>query len=105
MSAQPIGYDDSGDPQQRIDPQRTLAVLTTDRQREVFLAEYREAARAAIDPAGWAKLNEMLTRWSLRAIAYSRPGFAADQADAAADRGTYVGLEEILRRRAELDTR
>jgi uncharacterized protein DUF6247 len=96
MSAQPIEHSDP----QRIDPQRILRVLP-DAYREVFLAEYRDAARAAIDPAGWSDLNRMLGHWSLRAIAYSRPGFEQARADAAARRGEYVSLEEVMRLREQ----
>jgi|SRR6266567_1475669 Family of unknown function (DUF6247) len=73
MSAQPIDYDD---PQQRIDPQQILRVLPTERARQGFLAEYQDAARAAIDPAGWSALTTLLQHWSVRAIAMSRPGYA-----------------------------
>ena len=49
-----------------------------------FLDEYRAALDAARDVRQWRHLTEILSRWQLRAAAYSDPGFDA-AAEAARD--------------------
>lgn len=51
--------------------------LLPQRWHEQFLSEYRAALEAARDVRQWRFLAELLTRWRLRAIAYSDPGFDA----------------------------
>jgi uncharacterized protein DUF6247 len=57
-------------------PAEILALLPQ-RWHEQFLGEYRAAPEAAHDVRQWRHLAEMLTRWRLRAVAYSDPGFEA----------------------------
>lgn len=70
MSAQPAsepGWDA---------PAEILALLPR-RWHEQFLSEYHAALDAARDVRQWRYLAETLTRWRLRATAYSDPGFDA----------------------------
>jgi hypothetical protein len=57
-------------------PAEILALLPQ-RWHEQFLGECRAALEAAHDVRQWRYLAEMLTRWRLRAAAYSDPGFEA----------------------------
>ena len=56
------------------DPERILRSLP-DREREMFLAEYRLALDHARDPVGWPELLRFLRLWSFRAIAVNQPGY------------------------------
>jgi hypothetical protein len=77
MTAQP-----SGEP--GWDGPAEILELLPDRWHGQFLDEYRAALDAARDVRQWRHLAELLTRWQLRAAAYSDPGFAA-AAEAARD--------------------
>jgi hypothetical protein len=55
-------------------PAEILALLPR-RWHEQFLSEYQAALEAARDVRQWRRLAELLTRWQLRAVAYSDPGF------------------------------
>lgn len=71
MTAQPIHQEDP-DPQ---DPEVILARLP-ERERDVFLSQYWEAARAiANDLVGYKQLKNLLHAWSIRAQVVSRPGY------------------------------
>lgn len=70
MSAQPAS-EPGGD-----GPAEILALLPQ-RWHEQFLGEYRAALESARDVRQWRYLAETLTRWRLRAAAYSDPGFDA----------------------------
>ena len=75
MSAQPTsepGWDG---------PAEILALLPQ-RCHEQFLGEYRAALEAARDVRRWRHLAELLSRWRLRALAHSDPGFDAAARDA-----------------------
>ncbi|MET8157118.1 DUF6247 family protein [Sphaerisporangium sp. NPDC005289] len=43
--------------------------------RAQFRSEYDEALDVAHDPAGFKRVRTLLRQWSLRAIAYARPGY------------------------------
>lgn len=100
MSAQPIASA-GGDP---LDPQRIAAGLPAP-ERDFFLGQYREAAEAAREPAGWPQLHRLLRLWAYRAEALKRPGFR--EAEQAALAGTSRGmlLDDVIRLReqGELD--
>jgi Family of unknown function (DUF6247) len=55
-----------------LDPEHILRVLP-DREREIFLAQYRRAVDDARDPAGWKHLQRFLRLWAGRAISANRP--------------------------------
>ncbi|GAA4620802.1 hypothetical protein GCM10023196_006210 [Actinoallomurus vinaceus] len=60
MSAQPVEhYEDPRDPQIIL---RSLP----ERERSVFLKDYREAVDAAHDPAGYRILQHKLERWATK---------------------------------------
>jgi hypothetical protein len=70
MAAEPLTEvsEDSEDP----------AVILRDlpeREREDFLAQYREALETARDPAGYARLRLVLRIGRLRVIACNSPGY------------------------------
>jgi hypothetical protein len=77
MSAQPIDYHHSDDLVVTI--LRTL----TEPARPLFLREFELAALEADDAAGRQALADLLHNWMGRAVAMSRPGFAAARAAAA----------------------
>jgi len=91
MVAEPIEH--HPDP---LDPAHILADLP-ERERAGFLAAYREAMEAAIDPAGWTPLVRMLRAWGQIAVAASRPGFY--EAQDAALRSTLPRCAPRSRRR------
>jgi hypothetical protein len=93
MSAQPAEHHE--DP---LDPQRILRELP-DRERENFLAAYREALDGARDPAGWAQLRRVLRLWSGMVIATNRPGFYEAQAAALSETGGGMLLDDYIRMR------
>lgn len=94
MSAQPVHEDDARDPQ-------VIMGRLPERARAPFLQEYRAAVRAAVDPAGYRDLQELLQSWSVRAVAYAKPDFAERYEDLKAGRGEYVTLDEVLARRPQ----
>jgi uncharacterized protein DUF6247 len=71
MPASPAGPPRREDPP---DPEGILRALP-DREREMFLAEYRLAVNDAHDPAGRPELLRFLRLWSFRAIAVNQPGY------------------------------
>jgi hypothetical protein len=97
MTAQPV-EPHGADPR---DPELILARLP-EQYRPMFLAEYQAAAEAAAHEVWrYKQLQELLQTWHLRAVAYSRPGFAQRRADAAAGRGEYIALDEVAARRQQ----
>lgn len=97
MTAQPV-EPLGADPR---DPELILARLP-ERYRSTFLAEYQAAAEAAAHEVWrYKQLQELLQTWHLRATAYNRPGFEQRRADAAAGRGEYVSLDQVLARRPQ----
>ncbi|WP_219463334.1 DUF6247 family protein [Nonomuraea rhizosphaerae] len=74
MTAQPAH---SAEP----DPEDILARLPQ-RERQRFLAEYRQAVDVAHEPWGYRKLRTFLAEWDLYALAASQPDYA-DRARAA----------------------
>lgn len=78
-----------------LDPERILRVLP-DRERETFLAQYRQAVDGARDPAGWKHLQRFLRLWAGRAISANRPGFYAARAQALAGTGEGMLLDDAL---------
>jgi hypothetical protein len=79
-----------------LDPERILRELP-ERERENFLAVYREAVDGARDPSGWAYLRRVLRLWRYHAEATKDPGYW--EAREAALRGTGGGmlLEDAVR--------
>lgn len=65
MSAQPVHHEDPLDPEE-------ILVWLPERERETFLAQYREAHASAADPARYGQLTACLTRWSRRAELLAR---------------------------------
>ncbi len=80
-----------------LDPERILRVLP-DRERETFLAQYRQAVDGAHDPAGWKHLKRFLRLWAGRAIAANRPGFYKARDRALAGTGGGMLLDDAIRR-------
>ncbi len=93
VSAQPIDP-----PEDLLDPERILRELPED-ERGFFLSQYREAAEAAREPAGWKQLRRVLRLWRYHAEAMKEPGY--HEAREAARNGTGGGmlLEDYLRTR------
>jgi hypothetical protein len=61
-------------PEDREDPQVILRDLP-ERERDLFLGQYRESVEEARDPAGYARLRRFLHAWSIRVIAVNSPGY------------------------------
>ena len=78
------------------DPEWILRALP-ERERETFLAEYRQALDDARDPAGWPELQRFLRLWAKRAVAMNQPGYdeAWERADAGAGGG--MPLEDAIK--------
>lgn len=57
-----------------LDPQVILRNLP-EREQAQFLRQYHEAVDAALDPAGYRRLQQVLRVWSLTAIATSGAGY------------------------------
>ncbi len=93
MSALPVDPPPQEDP---LDPERILGVLP-DREREMFLAQYRRAVDGARDPAGWKHLRRFLRLWALRAIAVAQPGYYEARELARAGGGGGMPLDDALR--------
>jgi hypothetical protein len=80
-----------------LDPVRILAALP-EADREPFLAFYREAVTAAVDPEGFAEVLRLLRHWSWHAVAAAQPGYA--EAREAARRpvsGGIMLLDDVVR--------
>ena len=61
-------------PEDREDPAVILRDLP-ERERDLFLGQYRESVEEAQDPAGYARLRKFLHDWSIRVIACNSPGY------------------------------
>jgi len=61
-------------PEDREDPAVILRDLP-ERERGLFLGQYREAVEGAADPAGYRRLRDFLHAWSIRVIAVCSPGY------------------------------
>lgn len=79
------------------DPGAILAALP-DRERENFLAHYRQALETARDPAQSEQLARVLRRWHGMALIAARPGFYQAQESALAGAAAGCLLAEILGR-------
>jgi hypothetical protein len=63
-------------PEDPEDPRVILRDLPErERERECWLAQYREALEAARDPAGYGRLRMILRLGHLMTIACNRPGY------------------------------
>jgi Family of unknown function (DUF6247) len=82
VSAFPAGHEDP------LDPERIMRALP-ERERETFLAQYRQAVDGAHEPSGWSALRRMLHLWTLRGVAVAQPGYyeARDRARAGVSTG------------------
>jgi hypothetical protein len=67
------------------------------REREGFLAVYREAVDGARDPEGWDYLRRVLRAWSARAFAVRQPGFCEAEEAALNGAGEGMLLEDYIR--------
>jgi hypothetical protein len=90
MTAQPVRFD--------LDDPAEILRLLPDGYRGQFLADYRRALDVAQRPDEFRVLQETLRLWQLRAIAYTRPGYA-DRLEAArnGDSGDFVPAEQVIR--------
>jgi hypothetical protein len=79
-----------------LDPERILAVLP-EGERATFLIQYRRAADAARDPAGWTDLQRFRRLWALRAIAVAQPGYYGAWEAARTGTGGGMLLEDAIR--------
>jgi Family of unknown function (DUF6247) len=79
-----------------LDPQMILSMLP-EREREPFLASYREALSEARDPAGWQYLRRVLRLWRMRADALRRPGFIEAEEAALSGTGRGMLLDDAIR--------
>jgi Family of unknown function (DUF6247) len=78
-----------------LDPVRILAALP-EADREPFLAFYREAVTAAVDPEGFAEVLRLLRHWSWHAVAAAQPGYAEAREAALTGTGTWIPLEDAV---------
>lgn len=95
MTTQPIDHA-HGDPNT---PEQIVAALPEE-ERTRFLSEYRTALEAAHEVWRFQQLQEVLTRWGLKATAYSRPGYTQRRQEAREATTPGVSLEELDARRA-----
>ena len=79
-----------------LDPVRILADLPEE-ERSFFVAQYRELAEAARDPAGWEALHRYLRRIRFHADEASKPGYREAVETAVNGAGGGVPLEEVIR--------
>lgn len=93
MTALPVDPAQQEDP---LDPERILRSLP-ERERETFLAEYRQAVDEARDPARWADLRRFLRLWAWRAVAVAEPGYYQARDRARAGTGGGMLLADALR--------
>ncbi|MDX6428388.1 MAG: hypothetical protein QOE54_754 [Streptosporangiaceae bacterium] len=89
MSAQPIHEHDPRDPQ-------VILAQLPERARPGFLAEYHAAVDAAHDLAGYRRLQDLLHLWSIRTIAYSKPGYYEAMEQARQGTGETVPLVDVI---------
>jgi hypothetical protein len=90
MTALPVEHCDP------LDPVRILADLPEE-ERSFFVAQYRELAEAARDPAGWEALHRYLRRMRFHADEASKPGYREVVETAVNGAGGGVPLEEVIR--------
>jgi hypothetical protein len=90
MTALPVEHCDP------LDPVRILADLPEE-ERSFFVAQYRELAEAARDPAGWEALHRYLRRIRFHADEASKPGYREAVETAVNGAGGGVPLEEVIR--------
>lgn len=93
MSAEPISLHE--DP---LDPERILSDLPGE-DREFFLAQYREAAEDAVNPAGWKDLQRFLRLWRHHADAADSPRYREARDEALAGTGAGMFLDDYVRER------
>lgn len=93
MSAEPVSLHE--DP---LDPERILTDLLGE-DREFFLAQYREAAEGAVNPAGWKHLQRFLRLWRYHAEAANSPGYREARDAALAGTGAGMFLDDYVRER------
>lgn len=79
------------------DPQVILEQLSDREERQTFLRQYREAAEAAREPAGWAELNRVLRLWAGHVTMMQQPGYqeAREHARGLVDGGMF--LDDYIR--------
>ncbi len=90
MAAAPLP-DVAEDPE---DPRVILRDLP-ERERTRFLASYREAAAAAIDPVGYGELRRTLHFWSLVVVATNSPGYY-ERTSPDRVKGQSVAAEDVI---------
>ncbi|HMH92272.1 MAG TPA: DUF6247 family protein [Streptosporangiaceae bacterium] len=76
------------------DPQVILRDLP-ERERDTFLAQYREAAEGSVNPAGYQRLRQVLHIWSLAVIACNSPGYY-DRTSSGGIREPGIPAEEVF---------
>jgi hypothetical protein len=81
-------------PEDREDPAVILRDLP-EREREAFLAQYREAVEGAADPEGYRRLRFVLHAWSLAVIATNSPGYY-ERTDPGRVREPGIPIEEVF---------
>jgi hypothetical protein len=81
MAAEPVAHEDPRDPE-------VILHRLPERERGLFLRQYRSAVDAAHEVAGYRTLQRFLYSWSLRVIAVSQAGY-------------YEALEEVRSGTAE----
>ena len=92
MAAEPVHHE-AQDPR---DPEWILAMLPA-QAGEAFLADYQAAVDAAHQVSGCRQLQELLQSWSVRAVAYSSPGFFEHRADARNPQpGQWLAAEDVI---------
>jgi hypothetical protein len=87
---------DSPQQEDPLDPERILRSLP-ERERETFLAEYRQALEEARDPAAWPELRRFLRLWAWRAVAVAEPGYYEARDRTRAGTGGGMLLADALR--------
>ncbi|HMH91911.1 MAG TPA: DUF6247 family protein [Streptosporangiaceae bacterium] len=81
-------------PEDREDPQVILRDLPG-REHALFLGQYAEAWEAARDPAGYARLREVLHFWSLVVVAVNSPGYY-ERTSPDRVKGQSVAAEDVI---------
>lgn len=95
MTAQPIHEDDPRDP-------AVILGRLPERERDRFLAEYEAAAVAAAHEVWrYRELQDLLQRWHLLSLAYSKPDFYERRAEVEVGVGEYVPMDDVVARRVE----
>jgi Family of unknown function (DUF6247) len=81
-------------PEDPEDPRVILRDLP-ERERDLFLGQYRESVEEARDPAGYARLRRLLHAWSLAVIATNSPGYY-ERTDPDRIREPGIPIEEVF---------